>query len=100
MIFSFLAIFQVLQRTFLNFPTFSVLLAILHVLKCVFLIFRDIQFSQQIPGSTVCISHFSCFSVFLTMFQVIPCLCLIFHVCQFSRRNPSPKVCIFPISGF
>ena len=34
------------------------------VLKCVFLIFRDFQFSRHIPGPTVCISHFSRFSVF------------------------------------
>ena len=63
MIFSFLAIFQVLQWTFLNFPPFSVFLAIFHVLKCVFIIFRDFQFSRHIPGPTVCISHFSSFSV-------------------------------------
>ena len=63
MIFSFLAIFYVVQWIFLNFPPFSVLLAIFHVLKCVFLIFRDFQFSRHIPGPTVCISHFSSFSV-------------------------------------
>ena len=50
MIFSFLAIFHVLQWTFLNFPPFSVFLAIFHVLKCVFLIFRDFQFSRHIPA--------------------------------------------------
>jgi hypothetical protein len=61
MIFSFLAIFHVLQWTFLNFPLFSVFLAIFYVLKCVFLIFRDFQFSRHIPGPTVCISHFSRF---------------------------------------
>ncbi|SFW05762.1 Uncharacterised protein [Chlamydia abortus] len=63
MIFSFLAIFHVLQWTFLNFPPFSVLLAIFHVLKCVFLIFRDFQFSRHITGPSVCISHFSRFLV-------------------------------------
>ncbi|SFW05777.1 Uncharacterised protein [Chlamydia abortus] len=50
MIFSFLAIFHVLQWTFLTFPPFSVFLAIFHVLKCVFLIFRDFQFSRHILG--------------------------------------------------
>ncbi|SFW04717.1 Uncharacterised protein [Chlamydia abortus] len=59
MIFSFLAIFHVLQWTYLNFPTFSFFLAIFHVLKCVFLIFRDFQFSRP--------------------FQVLQCF-LIFHV--------------------
>ena len=69
MIFSFLAIFQVLQWTFLNFPPFSVFLAIFHVLKCVFLIFCDFQFSRHIPDPTVCISHFSHFSVILSFFK-------------------------------
>ena len=48
MIFKFLAIFHVLQWSFLNIPPFSVFLAIFHVLKCVFLIFRNFQFSY--PG--------------------------------------------------
>ena len=61
--FSFLARFHFLQWTFLNFPPFSVFLAIFHVRKCVFLIFRDFQVSHHIPGPTVCISHFSLFSV-------------------------------------
>ncbi|SFW06010.1 Uncharacterised protein [Chlamydia abortus] len=101
MIFSFLAIFHVLQWTFLYFPPFSVFLAIFHFLKCVFLIFRDFQFSRHIPCPTVCISHFSRFSVissffksssgcfsfsmifsFLTLFQVLQYAFLIFHVFQ------------------
>ena len=61
MIFSFLAVFHVLQWTFLNFPPFSVSLAIVHVLKCVFLIFRDFQFSRHIPDPTVCILIFHVF---------------------------------------
>ena len=69
MIFSFLAIFHVLQWTFLNFPPFSVFLAIFHVLKCVFLIFSDFQFSSHIPGPTVCISHFSRFSGISSFFK-------------------------------
>jgi hypothetical protein len=69
MIFSFLAIFHVLQWTFLNFPPFSVFLAIFHVLMCVFLIFRDFQFSRHISGPTVCISHFSRFSVISSFFN-------------------------------
>ena len=68
MIFSFLAIFHVLQWTFLNFPPFSVFLAIFHVLKCVCLILRDYQFSSHIPGPKVCISNFSRFSVISSFF--------------------------------
>ncbi len=34
-------------------------IAIFHVLKCVFLIFRDFKFSRHIPGPSLCISHFS-----------------------------------------
>ncbi|SFW07528.1 Uncharacterised protein [Chlamydia abortus] len=50
MIFSFLAIFHVLQLTHLNYPPFSVFLTLFHDLKCVILIFRDFQFSRHIPG--------------------------------------------------
>ena len=39
------------------------LLAIFHVPKCVFLIFRDFQFSRHIPGPILGISHFSRFSL-------------------------------------
>ena len=103
MIFSFLAIFHVLQWTFLNFPPFSVYLDIFHVLKCAFLIFRNFQFSRHIPGPSVCISHFSrflvissffksssgCFSFFtffsdFFIFQVVQWMFLIFH--DFWRR--------------
>ena len=55
--------------TFLNFPTFSVFLAIFHVLNCVFLIFRDFQYSCHIPGPSVGISHFSCFLVISLFFK-------------------------------
>ena len=61
MIFSFLAIFLVLQWTFLNVPPFSVFLAIFHVLKCVFIIFSDFQFSSHIPGPTVAFLIFHVF---------------------------------------
>ena len=37
--------YEWLQWTFLNFPPFSVFLTIFHVLKCVFLIFRDFPMS-------------------------------------------------------
>ena len=62
-------IIEVLQWTFLNIPPFSVFLAIFHVLECVFLIFRDFQFSRHIPGPSVCISHFSRFLVISSFFK-------------------------------
>jgi hypothetical protein len=97
--FSFLAIFHVLQWTFLNFPSFSVFLAIFHVLKCVFLISCDFQFSHHIPGPTVCISHFSRFSVILSFFKsssgcfsfsMIFRFLAIFHVLQWTFLNFPP----------
>ena len=113
MIFSFLAIFHVLQWTFLTFPPFSVFLAIFHVLKCVFLIFRDFQFSRHIPGPTVCISHFSIFSVISSFFKCqmdvshytwfsvfLPYSVSysrhlkFFHLFSFPRHIFHPKVCI------
>ncbi|SFW06985.1 Uncharacterised protein [Chlamydia abortus] len=80
MIFSFLAIFHVLQWTFpifhlfschiprptvdiSKFSTLSVFLAIFHVLKCVFLIFRDFSVFSPYSGPSVCISLFSRFLV-------------------------------------
>ena len=69
LIFSFLAIFPVLQWTFLNFLPFSVFLAIFQVLKCVFLIFCDFQFSRHIQGPSVCICHFSRFLVISSFFK-------------------------------
>ena len=108
-IFSFLAIFQVLQCAFLifhvnrwfshfsnlqvdvsHFPWFSVFLPYSmsynvhskfstffcfprHIsrpkIKCVFLIFRDFQFSRHIPGPSVGISHFLRFLVISSFFK-------------------------------
>ena len=100
MIFSFLAIFHVLQWTFLNFPLFSVFLAIFYVLKSVFLNFRDFQFSRHIPDPTVCISHFSRFSVISSFFKVVKGMFLIFDDFQFSCHIPSPTVDISKFSPF
>ncbi|EAA20390.1 hypothetical protein, partial [Plasmodium yoelii yoelii] len=97
--FLFLAIFHVLQWTFLNFPPFSVFLAIFHVLKCVFLIFRDFQFSRHITGPSVCISHFSRILVISSFFQsssgcfsfsMIFSFLAIFHVLQWTFLNFPP----------
>ena len=73
-IFCFLAILQVLPCEFLIFLIF-ILLAILQVLQYAYLILHVFEFSHHIPGSTLCISHFSTFFVF-------------------SRHISSPKVCI------
>ena len=74
---------HVLQWIFLNFPHFSVFLAIFHAQKCVFLIFRDFQFSCHILGPAVCISHFSRFSIFLLIFQYLTSVILIFVIFSF-----------------
>jgi hypothetical protein len=99
MIFSFLAIFHILQWTFLNFPSFSVFLARFHVLKCVFLSFRDFQFSRHIPGPIVCTSHFSRFSMISSLFKsssgcfsfsMIFTFLAIFHILQWTFLNFPP----------
>jgi hypothetical protein len=96
MIFNFLAIFHVLQRTFQYFPPFSVFLTIFHVLKCVFLIFRDFQISRHIPGPTVCIFYFSLCSVISSFFKswsrffsfsMIFSFLTLFHVLQWAFLN-------------
>ncbi|SFW05945.1 Uncharacterised protein [Chlamydia abortus] len=92
MIFSFLAIFHVLQWTFLNFPPFSVFLDIFHVLKCVFLIFRSC--SRHIPGPSVGISHFSRFLVISSFFKSSS------GDFQFSCHIPRPTVDISKFSNF
>jgi hypothetical protein len=107
--FSFFTFFSVsrhipVQREFVShFSCFSVFLAKVHVLQCVFLIFHDFQFSRHMPGPTVmhfsffnffkvsrpipdptaCVSHFPSFCVFLAIFQVKQFLCVIFHVFHF-----------------
>ena len=48
--------YHVLQWTFLNNPPFSVFLAIFHVLKCVFLILCDFQFSRHITRPSILFS--------------------------------------------
>ena len=48
-----------------SFHTFSVFLAILHVLLCEFLLFPVCHFFHHIPSPTVCVSHFTSFSLSL-----------------------------------
>jgi len=45
-----------------SFFTFFSDFVIFQIIKWMFLIFHDFQFSRYIPGPTVCISHFSRFS--------------------------------------
>ena len=52
-----------------SFFTFFSDFVIFQVIKCMFLIFRDFQFSRHIPGPTVCIFHFSRFSVISSFFK-------------------------------
>ena len=63
-----------------SFPLFVNCLAIFQVLQCEFLIFLVGQLAPHIPGTAVCISHFSSFSVFLTIFWV-PQVCVSHFPC-------------------
>ena len=101
-----------------HFSCFLVILVIFHYLTSVILIFRDFQFSRQIPAHTVCIlifhvfkrfRHFSSCQVdflilhdfsFLVIFFVLKCVFPIFHDFQFSRHIPGPTVCISLFSHF
>ena len=90
--FTFLTIFQVLQchfsfSTFLSFSRHITgqkvfvesFLAIIHVLKSVFLIFHVFQcFSPYFTSYSVCFS-FSMMFTFLAILQVLPCAFLIFQ---------------------
>ena len=91
-IFSFLAIFQVLHCAFSFFSFFSDFF--IFQVKWMFLIFHDFQFSCHIPGPTVDISKFSTFLFFLAIFHVLKCVFLIFRDFQFSRHITGPSLCI------
>ena len=118
MLFSDFVIFQVVKWMFLIFydsqfschiprPTvdiskffpFSVFLAILHVLKCVFLIFRDFHFFPYSRSFSVHFSFFTFFSDFV-IFQVLKWMFLKFHDFQFSCHIPRPTVDISKFSTF
>ena len=94
-------------------------LAIVQVLQCAFPFSTFLSVSRHIPGQTVFVSHFPRFSVFspysrsnsvfvsfftffsfLAIFHVLECEFLIFHVFQFSRHNPGSIVCISHFSRF
>ena len=90
---------QYILEQILFFPYFSVFLAIFHVLKYVFLIFPDFQFSCHIPCPTGDISEFSSFFSFPCHIS-LKCVFLIFRDFQFSRHIPGPTVCISHFSRF
>ena len=73
---------------------------IFQVVKWMFLIFHDFQFSCHIPRPTVDISKFSTFSVFLAIFHVLKCVFLIFRDFQFSHHIPGPSDGISHFSRF
>ncbi|SFW05433.1 Uncharacterised protein [Chlamydia abortus] len=99
MIFSFLAIFHVLQGTFLNFPPFSVFLTIFHVQKFVFLNFLNFLFLAIFQVLQCAFLIFHVFSDFV-IFHVIKWMFLIFHDFQFSYHIPCPTVDISEFSTF
>ena len=84
-----------------SFSTFFSDFVIFQVVKWMFLIFHDFQFSCHIQCPTVDISNFPPFSVFIAIFHVLKCIFLIFRDFQFSRHIPGPTVCIshFPCSS-
>jgi hypothetical protein len=75
-------------------------LAILQVLKCASLLFHVFEcLSLYSMSNSVCVS-FSKFFSFHAIFQVLHCLCLIFHIFQFSRHISGPTVSISHFSFF
>ena len=97
-IFSFLAIFQVLQCAFSFFKFFSDF--IFQVVKWMFLIFHDFLLSCHIPRPKVDISKFFTFFTFLRHISH-PKVC-ISHFRWFSVFSPirGPSVCISHFSRF
>ncbi|SFW06969.1 Uncharacterised protein [Chlamydia abortus] len=93
----FLAIFHVLNCIFLIFMIFS-FLAIFQVLQCAFTFFTF--FSDFVIFQVV--KHFSFFTYFsdFVIFQVVKGMFLIFHDFQFSCHIPRPTVDISKFSTF
>ena len=101
--FSVISVFSPYSRCFsvhFSFFTFFSDSVIFQVVKWMFLIFHDFQFSYHIPGPTVTFLSFPYFSVFLAIFHVLKCVFLIFRDFQFSRHIPGPTVCISHFSRF
>jgi hypothetical protein len=88
--FSFLAIFQVLECSFLIIYIFQCILSYSHL--C--LLSHTFQICCHTPGHILFVSHFTCFFQYIVTFHVLQCLCLLFQTFQFSRNIPGPRVCI------
>jgi hypothetical protein len=99
MIFSFLAIFQVLQWTFLIWSFFIFPRHISCSKGCISYILH-FQVSCHLRGPTVYIYHFSYFSIFLGIFNYLKSVIPIFCVFQFSCHIPCLTVCISHFSSF
>ena len=100
MIFSFLAIFHVLQCTFFIFHVFQYFSPYSRSNSVFVLFSMSFQYSCHIPDPTVCISHFPLFSMSLAIFHFLQCIFFIFHYFQFSCHTPGPTVCISNFSRF
>ena len=100
MIFSFIAIFHVLQWTFLNFPPFFSFLR--NITRPKLRISHFLRFSVLSPYSRSYSVHFSFFTFFsdFVIFQVVKWMFLIFHDFQFSCHIPRPTVDISKFSSF
>ena len=98
-IFSFLAIFQVLQCAFLIFHFFSDFV-IFQVVKWMFLISIILSFIAIFHVLQWTFLNFPPFSVLLAIFHALKCVFLNFRDFQFSRHIPGPTVCISYFSCF
>ena len=98
-IFSFLAIFQVLQCAFLIFHIFSVILSFFKSSSGCFsfsTIFRFLAIFHVLQWTFLNIPPFS---VLLAIFHVLKCVFLIIRDFQFSRHIPGPTVDISKFSN-
>ena len=69
-------------------------LAIFHVVQCLCLVFHVFQFSLHNSGHTMCIFHFSSSSVFLSIFLVLQYVFLILHIFSVFSPYPGSTVCV------
>ena len=98
--FPWFSVFSPYSRSYsvhFSFFTFFSDFVIFQVVKWMFLIFHDFQFSCHIPFPTVDISHFPAISVFLDIFHVLQCVFLIFHIFSYLAIF-QVLLCVFIIS--
>ena len=96
-----LSVFSTFSRSYnacVSFYTFFRFLALFQVLECTFLILQGFDsFSKYFRSYNIC--DFTRFSVFLAIFHLLPCEFLI-CVCQFSRHMSCPTVYIYHFHVF